>query len=255
MPKDFPVFSVANQKFNVIILAAGLGTRLRPETDFIPKPLVELAGQRAIDFLIRKYQHVADRIVIATAHCADLMENYCRGKYPSMNLAFSREEVSRLCGPGTSLLYALDCVSTRLPTIVTFCDYLLEDQFSIEQDAVCVCRPEVPEAILDSYKTVAVVEDRRAVDLRANPDIARTHEHGFTGVVVCHQTMLLKALAYSRAVERGAEKLDYAMDIVKPYLARVPCWALPVSRIFEFGTEESLRGTRAYLDGTGRISG
>lgn len=255
MPKDHPVFSVANRKFNVIILAAGLGTRLRPETDFIPKPLIELGGQRAVDFLIRKYQHVADRIVIATAYCADLMENYCQGKYLSTNLVFSREDVSRLAGPGTSLLYALDCVSSRLPTIVTFCDYLLEDQFSVEQDAICVFRPVVPEAVLDSYKTVAVVDNGCAVDLRLNTDLARNHENGFTGILVCHQTMLLKALAYSAAAEREAEHLDYAMDLVKPYLTRVRARALPVSRVFEFGTEESLRATRAYLDGTCRISG
>jgi NDP-sugar pyrophosphorylase family protein len=254
MPKDHCVFSVANHKFNIIVLAAGVGTRLRPETDFIPKPLVELGGQRAIDFLVRKYQHVADRMVIATAYCADLMENYCRGKYPSMTLLFSREEVSKLAGPGTSLLYALDCVSTRLPTIVTFCDYLLEDQFSIEKDAVCLCNPEVPEAVLDSYKTVAVVEDGRAIDLNPNADIARIRKNGFTGVFICHQTMVLKALAYSRAAERGADKLDYATDIVRPYLARFPTRALPVSRIFEFGTEESLRATRAYIDGTCRVS-
>ena len=199
MPKDHPVFSIANQKFNVIILAAGLGARLRPETDFIPKPLVELGGQRAVDFLIRKYQHLADTIVIATSYCADLMENYCRGKYHSMNIVFSREDVTRLGGPGTSLLFALDCISSRLPTLVTFCDYLLEDQFSVEQDAICVCRPGVAEAVLDSYKTVADVNEGRAVDLRLNTDPARIHENGFTGIMVCHQTMLLKAIAYSAA--------------------------------------------------------
>src|SRR5258708_7226531 len=127
MIKDAPLFSISNSKFNVIVLAAGLGSRLRPETDYVPKPLLELGGVRAIDYTIRKYQYIADRIIIAVGYCADLLENYCRGRFSSLNLQFSYEKVSDLRGPGTSVIYALDTASCKLPTIVTFCDYLVED--------------------------------------------------------------------------------------------------------------------------------
>ena len=118
--KSTPLYSVQNQRFNVIILAAGLGTGLKPATDYIPKALVEVGQDRAIDYSMRKYQYIADRVIVATGYCADLLENYVRGRYSSMELYFSRENVGELSGPGKSFLLALDYTSSRLPTIVTF---------------------------------------------------------------------------------------------------------------------------------------
>ncbi len=246
---DAPLFSVANLKFNVIILAAGMGRRLQPETDYIPKALVHLGPARAIDYAIRKFQYVSERMIVAAGYCADLLENYVRGKYPSMNLCFSREDVSELCGPGASLLYALDYASCRLPTIVTFCDFLFGDQFPVDADAAVVCRPGHPEAVIDTYKTGAVVEEGVVSDIRPNSDPLGIRENGFTGTVMCHNSILLKAIAYGQAnAKRSLTELDYTLDVIRPYVQAVRTQAVPASRMFEFGTEESLARTRKYMD-------
>jgi NDP-sugar pyrophosphorylase family protein len=244
---DGPIFSVSNYKFNIIILAAGQGTRLRPETEQIPKALVQLGSRRAIDHLIGKYEHVAGKFIIAVGYCADLLENYCRGKYRSLPMAFSREEVGELAGPGNSLVLALDHASSRLPTLITFCDFVIEDQFNVDQDAIGVCSPEDPEAVLDGYKTVAEVVGGKVTRLIPNPD-PKVRANGFTGTLICQQTKLLKSIAYSASCRSGS--VDYAMDVVNPYIHQVAVGVRGLRRMFEFGTDESLRKTRKYLDGT-----
>src|SRR5947209_1664722 len=64
-----------------MVLAAGLGTRMRPLTDTLPKPLVPVAGKALID-------HVLDRLAdagVATAmvnvhHMADAIEKHLKGR-------------------------------------------------------------------------------------------------------------------------------------------------------------------------------
>jgi NDP-sugar pyrophosphorylase family protein len=249
MLRDAPLFSITNERFNVIILAAGLGRRLHRETDFIPKALVNLDQGRAIDFSIRKFQYVAERMIIAAGYCADLLENYVRGKYATQNLFFSVEDVSELCGPGASFLYALDYTSSRLPTIVTFCDFIFNDQFSVESDALVVCKPGNADAVIDTYKTLALVEEGVVYDVVPNADPQRIRENGFTGTIICHNTILLKAIAYGQASNKSnLGELDYTLDVIRNYVKTVRTMAVPVSGMFELGTEESLAKTRGYLN-------
>jgi NDP-sugar pyrophosphorylase family protein len=250
MIRKSPLFSVLNKRFNIIILAAGLGTRLKPETDFIPKCLVEIGGLRSIDYCIQKYQYIAGRVIVAVGYCADLVTNYVSGRYSSMDLFFSQEEVSALRGPGTSLLYALDYASSRLPTLITFCDYIVEDQFPVDFDSLGVCRSGTEPCILGEYKTVALIEEGVVLGLKMNEDMDRVRENGCTGIAVFHDTKLLKAITYSSASSRKEEEdVDYGFDVIQPYVQRRRTLATPLSRLFEFGTNDTLIETRRYFDG------
>lgn len=54
----------ANEKFNVIILAGGAGSRMGQASEFIPKALTKVGEFRAIDLLISRYLNISHRLII-----------------------------------------------------------------------------------------------------------------------------------------------------------------------------------------------
>jgi NDP-sugar pyrophosphorylase family protein len=252
--KDNPSFSLRNQKFNVIILAAGLGTRLKPETDYIPKALIQIGQSRAIDYFIRKYQHIADKFIIATGYGADLLENYLTGKYYTLDIVFSREDVSELRGPGRSLVFALDHASSKLPTFVTFCDYIVDEYIPVDEDIVGVCRPGKEVSVLGEYTGLVVAEEGIVVDLIRNENPSRVKDMGFTGIAAFQNTLLLKMITYRAAANEGGDQnVDYTFDIVREFIHKAKTRAYPITKILEFGTEDTLRKTRRILGGSNSI--
>ncbi len=65
----------------VMLFAAGLGTRLRPLTDHLPKALVEVAGRPMIDHVIdHLVAEGATEIVVNVHHFADLLIDHLKGR-------------------------------------------------------------------------------------------------------------------------------------------------------------------------------
>lgn len=77
-----------------MILAAGLGTRLRPLTDSRPKALVEINGRSLLEITLARLNASGVNDVIVNAHhFADMIVDYLKGhKNFGMNIAISREE-------------------------------------------------------------------------------------------------------------------------------------------------------------------
>ncbi|MGC1448438.1 MAG: nucleotidyltransferase family protein [Candidatus Sulfotelmatobacter sp.] len=85
-----------------MILAAGLGTRLRPLTDDRPKALVEVAGRTLLEITLRRLRQFGIREVIVNVHhFADRVVEYLRKNDNfGMRIEISREEVLLDTGGG-----------------------------------------------------------------------------------------------------------------------------------------------------------
>jgi NDP-sugar pyrophosphorylase family protein len=85
-----------------MILAAGLGTRLRPLTDDRPKALVEVAGHTLLEITLARLRSLGvDDVIINVHHFADKMLEYLKANDNfGMRIEVSREDVLLDTGGG-----------------------------------------------------------------------------------------------------------------------------------------------------------
>jgi NDP-sugar pyrophosphorylase family protein len=76
-----------------VILAGGEGTRLRPYTTVLPKPLMPIGDRPVLDIVVRQLKaHGFERITIATGYLAELIEAFFRdGEQYEIPIDYYRE--------------------------------------------------------------------------------------------------------------------------------------------------------------------
>ncbi len=63
---------------DAVLLAAGLGTRLRPHTETTPKPLLKVQGRPILDWTLGALPKTVDRVVVVTHYLAAQVDDYLR---------------------------------------------------------------------------------------------------------------------------------------------------------------------------------
>jgi choline kinase len=80
---------------NIIVLAAGMGLRLKEKTKAIPKCMVMVNGEKIIDRMMKNIEILnPETIVFVTGHLSELLENYIVEKWDDkFNIKFINNEI------------------------------------------------------------------------------------------------------------------------------------------------------------------
>ena len=108
-----------------MILAAGLGSRLQPVTNNIPKALVDVGGKTMLERTIRHLkQYGFDELIINLHHFPDKIKNYLEEHHHfDANITFS-EEKSALLDTGGGLKHASWFFNDDFPFLIHNVDVL-----------------------------------------------------------------------------------------------------------------------------------
>jgi NDP-sugar pyrophosphorylase family protein len=210
-----------------MILAAGLGTRLRPLTATLPKPLLPMAGRPLVVWnLLLLKQHGIKEVVINLHHFGHLIERELGdGSGLGLHIRYSHEPV--ILGTGGGLKQA-EAFFGGEPFLVlngdTQIDLDLAELIRCHRHrnalATMVLR-EDPEAA--RWGLVEIDRTHRVVRIvgRGLPSPVETSPRMFAGVHVMHPDLLRDVPvghessiidAYVRAIEGGATILGFTMS-------------------------------------------
>jgi NDP-sugar pyrophosphorylase family protein len=77
-----------------IILAGGRGKRLRPITDYVPKPLIPIKNIPIIEWQIKYLKKFGvSEVIICSGYKTEMIENYLNNKKLGIKISFSVEDI------------------------------------------------------------------------------------------------------------------------------------------------------------------
>lgn len=115
----------------VIIPLAGKGTRLRPHTHVVPKPMLKVAGRPVMSYVMDDVMRLGnvEQVVYITGHLKDKVEAYTRASYdiPSVFIEQAVQD-------GTAGAVALAKEYVDQPVLIIFVDTIFDADLSITKD-------------------------------------------------------------------------------------------------------------------------
>lgn len=171
-----------------MILAAGKGTRVRPITYTIPKPMIPILQKPVMEFLLELLrQHGFDQIMVNVSHLANEIESYFRdGQRFGVQIAYSFEgriEDGELIGEAVGSAGGMKRIQEFSPffddTFVVLCGDALIDldlteavRWHKEKGSIAtVIMKTVPKEDVPSYGVVVTDDEGRIKAFQEKPSV------------------------------------------------------------------------------------
>ncbi len=113
----------------VIIPLAGKGTRLRPHTHLVPKPMLKIAGKPVMAYILEDLQKLGgvEQVVYVTGHLKEKVEAYTRKEFASLPAVFVEQTVQ----DGTAGAVKLAQPYVDQDVLIIFVDTIFETDLSV----------------------------------------------------------------------------------------------------------------------------
>lgn len=171
-----------------MILAAGKGTRMKPLTHTLPKPMIPLLGKPVMESIIEHLrEHGVDEIVVNTSHLAPVIEDYFRdGERFGVRIAYSFEGVkvgdkvhARPLGSAGGMKRIQDFSGFFDDTFIVLCGDALVDldigeavRFHRQKKSIAtIVLKEVPREEVCKYGVVQTDERGRILRFQEKPEV------------------------------------------------------------------------------------
>ena len=142
-----------------IVLAGGLGTRLKEVTGSIPKVMAPINRRPFLEYLLNYlFVNKITKVILATGYGSEILKNHFGDTYKSMTLVWSPEEEP--LGTGGATLQALNLAENNLVFIVNgdtlFNVPLIEMANKFGSQFSSICLSLKPMTNFDRYGSVVV---------------------------------------------------------------------------------------------------
>lgn len=157
----------------VIIMAGGFGTRLKPITNVIPKPLIPIGDKTMLEHIFDRFaKHGSNSFYISVNYKAELIDFYLKSKNLPYSINYFKEEHPMGTAGSLSLLKGV----INETFFVSNCDILIEQDYSeildyhkANKNDITVVAALKHYAI--PYGTIETTENGRLVSLQEKPEL------------------------------------------------------------------------------------
>ena len=152
-------------KIKAIILAAGVGSRIRPLTDNCPKSLLKIGDNTILEMMISHIQDCGiNEVIFVLGYLQEQIKDYVKIKFPDLNSHFVTNDKYAETNTGFSLMLAKDLINEsafiKFDADVVFDKKILENLIECEY-ANCLCIDK--NINLDAEEIKVIVEDKNRV--------------------------------------------------------------------------------------------
>jgi mannose-1-phosphate guanylyltransferase len=217
-----------------MILAAGKGTRVRPITYTIPKPMIPILQKPVMEFLVELLRsHGFDQIMVNVSHLANEIENYFRdGQRFGVQIAYSFEGQiveGELIGEAVGSAGGMRRIQDFNPffddTFVVMCGDALIDldltaavKWHKEKGSIAtVVMKSVPREEVSSYGVVVTDATDKIVAFQEKPSVAEALSTNINTGIYIFEPEVLDYVPSGQVYDIGSELFPHLVNIGAPF--------------------------------------